>query len=314
MSNLNAEIITEALLEADDLSSKEKDVKNEVQEDVFIDPGQLEGKPKKDPLIEQNNITPESPRFQEVYGKMKEFERKLKENEAKESETKKLIEEMRRHNKELMNSFTSTMKDVSSALIEDDVKDEITSIEGKINALKEAKQSALNDLDYAKAESIGEEILDLKLELRELKKEKGNKTSKTQVDSGDKKIIQQVAEPFVKFIEENKWYTEDPIAQGAAIAIDALLVKDPVWNQKPVEERLAEVQRRIYARFPEYAKNGTKKETKPGGVDMSETQSRRDISVETLTPDEKAIAKAFGMTEAEYAKQLAQIRAAKRRR
>lgn len=260
---------------------------------------------KVDPKIAQEKITPDMPRYREVYGKMKSYERKVEELEEKDKTTEKLMEEFRIHNERLAKAIESQVELSREAITadkekksEDGIFNELTT---HLAGLKEKKVAALKSFDYDAVADIDEAIMETKDELKELKKTTPSKGK-------EKGENTEVNPAFISFLKETKWMSgddADPLMVQAAYTMDDILLKDEKWSKKSVAERLAEVGRRVEARFnwkSEKGKNGGQR-----SVLGSEGVSRVNVkgsSVITLTPEQVAVANGLGIPLEKYARQV----------
>lgn len=246
-----------------------------------------------------------SKRFKEIYGKMKGFEREVQKLKDETSSSKTLIDEMAKHNKSLVKAMKESVKEIASDRNVKDEKAELDSMMKELNSnmekLIEMKASALKDFDYKGVAEIDEQLADL----RDKKKEIKNYSPKDKKDKDDDHS------PFEEFIEKAPWYDEDPLMKAAARALDEVLVKDPKWAKKPVEDRLEEVRTRIEKRFgykPESKsgddKGGDKKGGAPDGLDGGGGQRGGTGKTIKLSQDQLKVATGLGLTPQEYAEQL----------
>lgn len=259
---------------------------------------------KVDPKIAQEKITPDMPRYREVYGKMKSYERKVEELEEKDKTTEKLMEEFRIHNERLAKAIESQVELSREAITadkekksEDGIFNELTT---HLAGLKEKKVAALKSFDYDAVADIDEAIMETKDELKELKKT-------TPAKAKEKGENTEVNPAFISFLKETKWMNgddADPLMVQAAYTMDDILLKDEKWSKKSVAERLAEVGRRVEARFnwkSGKGKNGNKPVIGSEGVSR---EGGRSSNVVTLTPEQVAVANGLGIPLEKYARQV----------
>lgn len=271
-----------------------------------------EEKDKVDPKIAQDKITPDMPRYREVYGKMKSYERKVEELEEKDKTTERLMEEFRIHNERLAKAIESQVELSRETITadkekksEDGIFNELTT---HLAGLKEKKVAALKSFDYDAVTDIDEAIMETKDELKELKKTTPAKAKEIGENT-------EVNPAFISFLKETKWMSgddADPLMVQAAYTMDDILLKDEKWSKKSVAERLAEVGRRVEARFnwkSVKGKNGNKSVIGSEGVSR---EGGRSSNVITLSPEQVAAANGLGIPLEKYARQVSLIAGGKK--
>lgn len=284
--------MAEVVEEKEELKTGEVDIVLQPEEEI-------EKKEKIDPRIAQENLTPESPRFKEVYKKMKNLERKIEEYEERGKSTGTLIEDLRKHNERLAKAIESSV-DLTREVVtagRDTGDDELKVLHGQLTELKASKTAALKSFDYDKVSEIDEQIMETKFAIKDATQQKA--TPKPQKDGG-------VDPAFGDFVDATPWFngdTADPVMISAAYEMDKVLLRDPKWSSRPISERLAEVGRRVEARF-DWKQKGN------GGKPASGVEGRSSItptkSGETtvrLSADELAICKGLSITPEAYARQ-----------
>jgi hypothetical protein len=247
---------------------------------------------------------PEHPRFKQVYGQMKQFERDL--SFLKEELVKKesLIKEMASHNKNLSEAISKGFDSLVKGKEEETKESQTAKIEKQISELQEKRRAAVKDEDYDLINEIDGRIVDLKIDLREIKNKPVEKPPPPlpEINAEDIAVLK-------RFVSETEWWNEDPIMRASAIAIEKLLSTDPKWGNESLVERLKEVKRRVEERF-NYGK-------KPPSMVDKGGESRSFVNIQNgklqykLTPEQKEFARITGCTEEEYAKQLYLIEKAK---
>ena len=244
------------------------------------------------PKIAQENITPEHPRFKEVYGKLKESERKFEElSKTVEtlSATNGIIDELKEHNSKLANALEKMMDGKEK----DKVVDVIDQIQSELAALKTKRNIARRELEHENVDRLDDEIDELKDKLRNIKL-----TPKNEVPQYDVEL----AEVFQEFIDENDWFLKDDIMQAAAYTIDAKLLKDSKWRDP--RKRYAEVKRIVEDRFNPNVRSKPKQQfSSVEGGSSQNSQGALTKSV-TLSPAQVNAANALGISHDKYAKQL----------
>jgi len=258
----------------------------ELQEDIVqddadktdIDPGQQEGKEKK------NEPPPDSKRWDKVYGRMKQAERTVdefkKQLEERDKQYERDLELIRKHNEQLL----SVQKpDPVYSPETDDFKT-------KIRDLKSAKIQAKKDLDWDREALIEDQIEDLKERLE--RQERENFRSKVKKEAKQEAKVETVNDELLEWQANTAWFnTEsdsfDPLMRGAAIEMDNRLLADKKWAGKPLKARLNEVRKIVEERFrwnEATIKGKIPSVEGAGGVQPRKTEST------TLSEDEKRVA------------------------
>ena len=218
----------------------------------FIDPGTLEGtRSKVDPRVAQDALTPDHPRFKEVYGQMKKFERELEDSKKEKSELKVAIDAMKSHNQRLAEAIESGVSKIADSQVINVEQNELSNLETSLKEFKDARKQALKDVDYDEVENITEKIDEVKDKIREVKarpvkrEQDATKNKQTAVNEPDAQEVATVNQ----WISEVDWYNEDPIMRAAAVQLDMILFNDQKWQEKGTKARLTEVKSRIEKRF-----------------------------------------------------------------
>ena len=261
-----------------------------VDPEDLIDPGAEEGT-KVDPRTTEP--PPDHPRFHEVYGKMKGYERELESLKEKMEEKESVVDAMKNHNDKLV----SAMEGVKTSIENKDStssENPLEGIQGEIHRLSQEKVAAMEELEHGKVAELDEKIMDLKIQMR------SETPTKPDIDP----------KPYDAWIESNSWFNDDPLMRGAAISVDDELSRDPVWGKKSIDERLAETGRRVTERFG-YTE-GVVKDEKPKmsgveGASKGGSPSKRPSNVIRLSQDEMRVASGLGISPEEFASQKALI-------
>lgn len=279
---------------------EKKDAEGNVIVDVkeaepWVDPGSKEGV-KKDPRVEQNKLTPETPRFQEVYKSMKQGEAKIAELEKKINEKpgdSALIEEMRRHNE----SLEKTIKQMGEGRESNQAGEAVKDLETKLGELKELKKQAREKADFNNETEIDEKMADLRVEIRDAKK--GIEDLKKASDDKGKKDSEMSEDDQAEFdawIDDNTWFSKEPKKKAAAISFEKKIVKEPKFKDSSITEVLEEVRVRVEEKF------------KPvKGANLVEGSDRTGSGLipgsVKLSAVELEISKGLGVSPEKYAKQ-----------
>jgi len=262
---------------------------------------------KIDPKVAQDKITPDMPRFKEVYGKLKEAERKLAEKEEKESSNEKLISEMRSHNERLAKAIEASVNATREAVVlqrEDNAGDEaVAALNDQLVELREKKVNALKNFDYDVVAEIDEQIIELKDELREHSKAKKKERHDKKED--DNKGIDPA---ILSFVAATPWFNGDAAdidMINAAYEMDRVLLRDPKWSKVEVADRLSEVRKRVEAKFDWKEDTGSGRKKLPGGVEGVSHGKQVGTKIIKLSAEELTVAKGLGITPEAYARQKA---------
>lgn len=245
---------------------------------------------------EEKPYPPEgSKRWNDIYKKAKDNERKVKQLEAD-------IELLREHNKQIAES----RKLESEAIVKLNEKTN----KDRIKELRVNMKRAEADGDYEKAVEYESQIDDLKSQIEQ-------RADYQKPDNNDKKPVSQTPKyseetqkAVEKFTKENPWFDEDSeeydeIMADAAIMMDSKLVQ--TWSGT-INERFAEVKKKIEERF-NYKKNGEGVNKLPN-VNSGDNPPSLKTGID-LTPDQKRVAHMLfpddKNAEKKYLKQLQSI-------
>lgn len=267
--------------------------------EVVVEP---EVKEKIDPKIAQDNITPDMPRYREVYWKMKSLEGKLEEAEEKKLSSEKLLVEFRTHNERLAKAIEDQVE-LSRNTIgmnEKKVSEDgyLNGLHERLKELKEKKINAFKTFEYETIPDMDDEIAEIKDEIKEFKTQREN-ISYAQEE-------EKIDPAFISFLNETSWMKgeeADPLMVQAAYTMDELLLKDEKWRKASVADRLKEVGRRIEARFNWKLDKGSGRKSVIGSEGVSKASSSSKVI--TLTPAQVAVANGLEIPLDRYARQLA---------
>lgn len=203
-----------------------------------------------------------------------ELKNKLQESEKDKKKLNKMVQLMKDHHLQ-----------VRQAAYEDALK-----------TLREERKAALASEDFAKAESLRDQIDDLR----------DRKVNERPLPADvEKNIQEQVQEPdpeFFKFVDRNPWYKpggRDEMSKKADQLGYAYAQGNPDWGFKEV---IAQVEKDIKKLYPEKFSTPRSPVNEPGtrGTGTGGKQ-KEDVN---LTPEQKAIADGFKMSYEDYAKEL----------
>lgn len=169
-----------------------------------------------------------------------------------------------------------------------------------VESLKAERAKALEDQDFAKAEKIRDEIDEVKDKF---------KTHDTLPKQVEEKLQQEAPEPdpaFYAFVERNPWYKPDggnEMSKKADALGWALREADIQKNGQPTlsfTEIVKQVEKDIRKLFPEKFES-PRNPVNEGGNQQGGSGRKKGSAI--LSDDEAAVAKSFGMTPEEYAKE-----------
>ena len=301
--------LAEEGLEDVEIDDGGEDVDVEKDDEVWEDPGSKEGEGGK----EEHEPGPDTKRFKQVYGKMKELERTIEDIREHGMTADPIVKEMVSHNKRLAKAMEKVAENVAKV----EGVDAVVALETKLSNLREDRKSARSNNEDDKLDGLNDEIVDLQFAIREAKEAKVAK-AKEKPAAEETVDEAEIRQEFVAFVDKSPWFDPesedyDSIMQGAAMALDKDLQNDVRWSSKPLGERYEEVRKRITKRFTWEATDAEEevpvKERKKLKAPAVETGQRRPKGGKStkmrLSAEEVKIADAFGLSPQEYAKQLA---------
>lgn len=267
---------------------------------------------KIDPAEAAENLTPEHPRFREVYSRMKDFERELESVRAEKTHSAELIDAMKEHNTKLAEAIE---QGVSKAVESVNSKNEISDMQAKIDSnidkvseLKGKKKQAYKDADWDALESIDEEVERIKDEtnmLRFSKQEKVKEKEKVIAPESaeSKPIWNAVSKKAIDdFTKQCPWYNSDSVMRAAAIQLDYDYNNSEEWQGKPLALRLSKVKEVIENRFHvSPSGNGS-----PGSSGNYGGASSGGEEIK-LTDQQRMVAAGLGISDKDYTEQLRMI-------
>lgn len=266
-----------------------------LEETEIPDPGKTEGT-KKDPRLEQDKITPDTPRFKEVYKNWKQAEERIAKLEAnKGGDNSALIEEMRRHNA----SLEETIKQIGGNKADDKDDNALKALDDKLTELKALKRAAREKADFETETSIDDNILDLKVDIRELKKSiESAKTKSVKPSEKDTGLSDTDSADFGVWVVDNEWFNKDPKKRASAIAFEKKIITEPEFANASLSDVLEEVTKRVEEKW----KPVTGTTQVESGRTLASSTSTKSIK---LSKTEVDIANGLGIPVETYAKQKA---------
>lgn len=281
-------------------------VKDDAKQDTNNDDGKVGDDDKVKPT--DTEPPPDHPRFHEVYGKMKSYERQV-------DELKKQLEEMKKLNEQLVSKMDKVVSHVESDehnKVMSEYQAKVNALEQEVKELKEQRKKAMEDLDYDKVDELDDLIFEKRLELNELKSNKPD--VKKQNDQSGETQPQQTQQPqqaglseddqkvLNEWLSENSWFNDDMELRAAAIGIEAEMIAKigDEWNKKPLVERLNQVKNEVIKRYSKTDKAkllGSVGDGGSGGVSHQGGNNQTD-----LTPEERHLARQFGISEEDWLK------------
>ena len=202
---------------------------------------------------------------------------------------------IKEHNKALadvVGKFTQVVDEKKT----DDV---MRTYETEMSKLLDAKKSAKENLDFSLESQIDERIMDMKLTLRDMKKQASAPKAEPKKEVADEIPADERA-IYDAWIAENEWFRNDPKMRKSAIDTEMQLRKDPDYKYATVDEILGEVKKSVEEKFSSKEKAGKPKAGFVEGAGLSAGNKPNTIK---LTPQEVEIAKGLQISPEEYAKQ-----------
>lgn len=169
-----------------------------------------------------------------------------------------------------------------------------------VDALRAERKAALQKEDFGKAEDLRDQIDDLR--------EKAAQPDATLPREVEQAIRQEAHDPdpeFFKFLDRNPWYKpggKDEVSKKADALGYSYHLNNPDWSFREV---IKQVEADVKKLYPEKFNRPNNPVNEPGSRNGVATPSTSSVK---LSSEEKAVAKQFGMTEAEYAKELQSYR------
>jgi len=192
---------------------------------------ELEDKDKIDPKKAQDALTPDHPRFQEVW----------KKQQIAELEVGKL--------QSSFNELASHNQKLEEKLLEQEQKNTSRVTSNEIGELRKAKRQAMEEGDWATVDSVDDKMLMLREEQLVAKLQKNNSPSSVVTTTVDpaKQLFDATVEGF---ISATPWYKKgstdyDSYMAGAAERLDTELAQ----SMPDVATRLKEVKKRVEEKF-----------------------------------------------------------------
>lgn len=264
------------------------------------------------------HLKPGHPRWEEIYWEGKELKRTVAKMEKDKDSDKGLIKEMREHNTKLQETLERMAKasEESTRASKDAIKDqESKSVENDFKdayeELKNQKKEALEDGNYSQILDIDEKMMDVKLQIRDLKAEKSQQ--KTQDKFKDSKAIapsglpQWQQDDIDAFKGESPWFGTDPFMTGAAQEMENNLLGKAEWKSKSYSEVLKEVKRVVEDRFKYASDNGNKENLNRGAPNAVEGSTgvvgTKGGNIIKMSQEELKLAKNLGVTPEDWARQ-----------
>lgn len=254
------------------MADEEKVVEAKAEDQPQLDPSEVKArekgwKPKEDWEGPEDEWKPAK-----VFNEIGELKEKLADKEKDLKKSNKVLQLMKEHH-----------TNVRAVAYQQAVKD-----------LKEQKVKALDAEEFAKAEKIRDQIDDLNQRFR---------SDSPLPPEIQREVEAQSQEPdpeFYAFMDRNPWYKpggRDALskeADGLGLAIKAA---NPEIGFK---ELIADVEKKIRKLYPEKFERPASPVNDSGSLKSSETPKGKV----RLSDEQRAIARGFGMTDEEYAKEM----------
>jgi|TARA_Y100000310_G_scaffold186140_1_gene186170 hypothetical protein len=247
---------------------------------------------------EEDSVTkPDDPkkyqeRMNQIYGKMKEAERKNEEFSS-------TIDTMRQHNDKMLAAMERMSEAQEAGEDRRAANDELKSIDLQIKELKEARTEASKDEEFDKVDELSDEIGNLKQQKKEL-------LAKPKTPAKVETPQQDTIDPATTtWLNATPWANEKSRDQkmfAVAIETEKELLMDPNWMHRSKADQLQEVRKRTEALF-NYKSNGRGRPT-TSAVEGAYHDSAGTPTKVKLTQEQLRIAKIYNITPERYAKQL----------
>lgn len=188
--------------------------------------------PEKTPPVEDpsDKLTPEHPRFKEIYGDLKSTQREL-------TSLKEQFAVAGTHNQEL----SEVIKNLNTTMVDARTADSSKIADDKIGVLQKDYTTALESEDSAKAQNIANQLIELRVkqgveqELSSIKVE--DPEPEKPASSRDAGYLDAMYELVIS--ENEELLTNEPL-RNMALALDAQFVNDPKWAGRPALSRIRE--------------------------------------------------------------------------
>lgn len=161
--------------------------------------------------------------------------------------------------------------------------------------LKKQRTEALEAEDFKEAEKIKDRIEDIQVRFQT------ERPLPPQIEAEIQRNSATDVDPeYFAFTDRNPWYKpggRDEMSKEADALGVAYKVNNPNWTFKEIA---VEVEKKIRKLYPEKFQRPTNPVNEPGATRGTSSNTERVV----LSAEEKEIARGFGLTDAEYAKEL----------
>lgn len=277
----------------------------DLEQGELEDPGTREGKARKPK--EEHEPPPDSPRFKKVYAAWKNAEEKIEELNSKFSTSEAIMDEMRQHNKNLVEKLEKIASRPAESPMPSGEPPEIRAARKSIEDLEEQKVEAIEKVDGKAVSRIDRELRKLERVVEGYEwwaRNEQNRRARERAASQPKE--EGLPKEIQDFVDNTPWYNQDLKMTGYANMLDAKMMNSKEWENKPVSKRLAEVRRQVEAEF-NWQPDGMGRTTKPpaveSGVGLNKPGGAGGRSVK-LTAQQIKVAEGLGISVEDYAKQL----------
>jgi hypothetical protein len=214
-----------------------------------------------------------------VFNEIGDLKDKLSEKEREAKKLNKVVDLMKKHH---LNVREAAVKQA-------------------LDQLRKERRDALDSQDFAKAEKLRDDMDELKV-----KAERGTALP-VEIETQIREVETTPDPAFVQFRERNPWYKpgsgdEDEMSRKADALGYAYSAQSP---KTPFDTVLKKVEADIKRLFPDKFSTPRTPVNESGTRTGHESDSKEKVS---LSDAEKAVAKSFGMTNEEYAKELKSYR------
>jgi hypothetical protein len=235
-------------------SQEEVTLTEEQKEELFI-------QQETEKIADKNDPPGVQKRINQAVRKWHVEERARAKAEKEGTETKAVLEEMRKHNEKLYSAIQkqtaaieTSVEAQSEKTQQDASKQELNTIQQQINILKGERIKAIEEMNGPRFAAIDDQLENLKEQLSAKKQEVAQK--KPQKQDSNEKYEYGVIETWKS---DTPWF--EPLSNGepnpefnmnmkiVAMEYDKKLIESGRWNNIPIEQRLEEVKKHTEQKF-----------------------------------------------------------------
>lgn len=272
---------------------------------------------KKDPKKEQDNIGPDSPRFNQIYGKLKGQERVNEALVKKLEEKDDLFASVQEHQKKLTEAILKIEQGRESREVK---KEQGTVLDSLNTTAKELGKSIAVAYDEGKVDEamrLNDQLVETKVAIAQAKaapkiEQKNNEAKPVKVDDNS---TPENTKAVAKIQGGHKWLGDNKEMTEMAVNLDNAFRVDPAYKDVPLEERYEDVAQLVEERFgmsksEESNDEGTEQKRQFAAVEEGSdgfSQGGGTSREVVLSAEQRNIARSMDISEEDYAKQLYMI-------